>query len=275
MENLKKYHDYGTQLIDKLKLTTYPIAVRLVPPEEEVSKLALHPHQMFGSEVPACLAYTWCRRGGFHFYLEGSDIACKPVSIHYFGLESLESEEELYEAWTKKAAYKRDAEAEKKSREKDATLAKGEIQGLVVSPLHETIAIPHLVMVFCSPLTLSHLILAATYDGSVITSYFNGMESSCKEGIVRTYKSNQCQVVCPGMGDRVMAGVQDHEMIFSIPESQLEPVINNLFKAGTKISPNPFGIPHLMATLGPVSSFNKPNEPGVWSLLRRKIKKVK
>ena len=272
-DQLGKYRKLGQELINKLKLTTYPIAVRLVPPNEEVSTNLLRPHEMFGYEVPACLTYTWCRRGGFHFFLKGEDIACKPISCHHFGLEQLEDPEDVYKAWERKAGYKKNAEMEKKSRENDAILEHGAIEGIAISPLNSTIIKPDIIMIYCSPLILSHLILAATYEGGSITSHFNGMESSCKEGIVRTYKTNQCQVVSPGMGDRVMAGVQDHEIIFSIPESALEMVVNNLFLAGKKINPSPFGIPHLNATLGPIKAFGKWSEPGVWPLLRKKIKK--
>ena len=162
---------------------------------------------------------------------------------------------------------------EKKSRENDATLDYGEIEGIALSPLNSTIIKPDLVLIYCLPVIISHLVLAATYDGDCITSHFNGMESSCKEGIVRTYKNNQCQVVCPGMGDRVMAGVQDNEMIFSIPESKFESVLQNLFLAGKKINPSPFGIPHFNAELGPIKAYGKYSEPGVWQLLRKKIKK--
>jgi len=272
-EDIEEYRKKGEELINKLKLTTYPIAVRLVPPGESVSTNALRPREMFGYEVPACLTYTWCRRGGFHYFLKGEDIACKPISCHHFGLEQLEDPEDVYKAWERKAAYKKNAEMEKKSRENDATLDFGEIEGIAISPLNSTIVQPHVILIYCSPLILSHLILAATYEGDSITSHFNGMESSCKEGIVRTYKTNQCQVVSPGMGDRVMAGVQDHEMIFSIPESHLEMVIKNLFQAGKKINPSPFGIPHFNATMGAVKTFGKRNEPGVWPLLRKKLRK--
>ena len=96
-------------------------------------------------------------------------------------------------------------------------------------------------MIYCSPLILSHLILAATYDGENIVSNFNGMESSCKEGIIRTFLTGKCQVVSPGMGDRVMAGVQDHEMLFSVPEEKLRMVAENLFLAGNRLNdPSPF-----------------------------------
>ncbi|MBD3212864.1 MAG: hypothetical protein GF311_09670, partial [Candidatus Lokiarchaeota archaeon] len=250
--NQEDYRNIGEQLINKLKLTTYPIAVKLSRAGEEISSNALRPKDMFGYEVPACLAYTWCRRAGMHFYLKGEDIACKPVSICYFGLEQTSDPDDVYKAWERKAAYKKNLEMEKKSRANEETLEFGEIEGLVLSPLNSTIIIPDVILIFCSPLILAHLILAATYEGDSLISHFNGMESSCKEGIIRTYKTNQCQVVVPGMGDRVMAGVQDHEMLFAIPQSKLEMVLNNLFLAGKKINPSPFGIPHLNATLGPV-----------------------
>lgn len=270
--SVEDYRKIGEELINKLKLSTYPIAVSLIKEGEEVSSNAVRPKDMFGYEVPACLTYTWCRRAGIHFHLKGEDIACKPISCHHFGLEQLGDPEDVYKAWERKARYKKNAEMEKKSRENDAILEKGAIEGIVISPLNSTIIKPDIIMVYCSPLVLSHLILAATYEGGSITSHFNGMEASCKEGIIRTYKTNQCQVVSPGMGDRVMAGVQDHEMIFAIPESALEMVLNNLFLAGKKINPTPFGLPHLNATLGPVKAFGKWNEPGVWPLLRKKIK---
>ncbi len=273
MEDLERYKKIGQDFIDNLKLLTYPVAIRLVAPDEEVTSNALRPHEVFGSEVPACLTYTWCRRSGFSFFLTGNDIACKPASILYFGLEETKNPDDVFVAWAKKAGYKRDISAEKQSREVDTLLNFGEIKGIIVSPLNLTIVKPHLVMIYCPPLILSHLILAATYDGEYINSTFNGMEASCKEGIVRTYKTNQCQVVCPGMGDRVMGGVQNDEMLFSILESKFEHVLNNLFKAGGKLPTQAFGIPHLNASLGPISIFGKPAEAPVWPFLRKRIKK--
>jgi len=272
MDELKKYQEIGKAFVEKLKLSTYPVAVRLIKPNENVPESAFSPFDAFNSEVPACLTYTWCRRAGLSFYLTKDDIACKPIVI-YFGLDELSNPEDLYKAWTRKAMYKRDMAAEKSSRESDARFELGEFKGFVISPLNETISIPHLMMIYCSPLILSHLILAATFNGGNITSNFNGMEASCKEGIIRTYKTNQCQVVSPGMGDRVMAGVQDHEMIFSIPECEFETVLENLFKAGTKIPVTPFGIPHIVPTLGLKKLFGLPVEPDVWPTLRRKLKR--
>jgi uncharacterized protein (DUF169 family) len=271
MTDLQRYHDIGRAFVDELKLTTYPVAVRLIRAEEEEPQGALRAAAVFGSEIPACLAYTHCRRSGISLCLTAGDIACKPIVL-YFGLEALADPDDLYRAWAEHAGYKRDMERERESREADARLEPFEFKGLVVSPLDRTVVEPDLAMIYCSPLVLSHLVLAATYDGESIVSHFNGMESSCKEGIIRTFQTGECQVVVPGMGDRVMSAVQDHEMIFAIPAGRLEAVRGNLFRAGDRISsPSPFSIPHATPTLGSGRIFGNPVEPRVWPTLREKL----
>ena len=62
-------------------------------------------------------------------------------------------------------------------------------------------------------------------------------------------------------------------MIFSIPENKFKQVLNNLFKAGSKLPTQAFGIPHLNASLGPISIYGQPAEAPVWPFLRKRIKK--
>jgi len=275
MNNLNKYHQIGNVFIDRLKLITYPVAVKMILPDEEVPEGAVQPSLVFGAEVPACLVYTYCRQTGASFFMTKDDIACKPIVL-YFGLDELSDPDDLYRAWAEHAGYKRNMESEKQSRVSDVRFKPFEFKGLVVSPLHQTLVKPDVVMFFCSPLILSHLILAATYDGASIVSQFNGMESSCKEGIFRTFLTGQCQVVAPGMGDRVMAGVQDHEMLFSIPEEKLQMVSENLFLAGNRLNdPSPFSLPHVVPTMGANKLLGNPVEPKVWPTLREKLRQKK
>jgi uncharacterized protein (DUF169 family) len=217
----------------------------------------------------------WCRRGGFSFYVDGDDISCGPSKYLYFGLEELQNHPEpVYEGWAKFAGFKRDIDAEKSSRKTDSTFKPGEIEGMVISPLHTTIVKPDLVFVYVNPLLLSHLILAATYDGDCIFSEFNGMESSCKN-IIRTYQSNQCQVGCPGLGGRTMGGMQDNEMMFFIPESKLEMVVDNIFRAASKQTALPStGIPHIIGSIGSNRVFGKVAPLPQWRYMnRRQVKK--
>lgn len=100
------------------------------------------------------------------------------------------------------------------------------------------------------------------------------MEASCK-GMIKAYQSDECYIACPGLGDRSMSAPGDNEMIFFIPENKLEMVVNNIFKAGSKL---PGGgesvmIPHLIATLGSNKIYGKLPEPKVFAYIRRRFKK--
>ena len=272
MEQLEKYKKMGLDLIDKLKLLTYPIAIKIVEKGEEKPDpgRSIRPHDAFGAPFSTCLFHMWCRRAGFSFYIDGDDIACGPSKYLYFGLEELKNHPEpVYEGWARYAGFKRDIDAEKSSRKTDSTFKPGEIEGFLITPLHTTIAKPDLVMIYCSPLILGHLILAATYDGDCISSEFNGMEASCK-GIIRTYQSNQCNIACPGLGDRALGAVQDNEMIFFIPENKLEMVVDNIFRANDKAEGPKTAIPHVIGSLGSNALYGKTINLPQWKYMNRK-----
>ena len=76
MEDLETYRKMGQDLIDKLKLTTYPIAIKIMKKGEEMPKgTFFRPHEFFGSWLPTCTSHFWTRRSGISFYLEGEDIS--------------------------------------------------------------------------------------------------------------------------------------------------------------------------------------------------------
>jgi uncharacterized protein (DUF169 family) len=257
MDDLEKYREFGQDLIDKLKLLTYPIAVKIMKEGDEMPKgNFFRPHKFFGYFVPTCTTHYWVRTSGYSFYLEGEDISCAPSSYLYYGLEESENHPEtVYKAWAKYAGFKKDIEAEKSSRATDYTFKPGEIKGLLLSPLNNTLVKPDVVLIYCISLALGSLILSATYEGDCINSEFNGMEASCK-GVVKTYKTNQCNVACPGLGDRTAGNASAIEMLFFIPENKLEMVTSNLFKAGNKQgsgfgpASNPYAIPHIVGSVG-------------------------
>jgi len=236
MEDLEKYRKMGQKIFDKLRLFTFPIAIKILKKGEEIPNKGkfFRPHEFFGDWLPTCTAHFTTRHSGVSFYFEGEDIECCPSSYLYYGLDECENHPEpVYEGWARYAGYKKDLAAEKSSRATDYTFKPGEIQGFITSPLNNTLVKPDVVLIYCFPVSLGHLILAATYEGDCINSDFNGMESSCK-GVVKTYKTNQCNVGCPGYGDHVVGIASDFEMLFFIPESKLEMIVKNLFKAGSK-----------------------------------------
>lgn len=290
MEDLEKYRKMGQELIDKLKLLSFPIAIKILKNGEEMPKgTFFRPHEFFGSWIPTCTSHFWTRTSGMSFYLEGKDISCCPSSYLYYGLEECENHPEpVYEGWARYAGFKKDLEAEKSSRSIDYTFEPGEIQGLLISPLNSTLVKPDVVLIFCMPLALGQLILSATYDGEHIQSEFNGMEASCK-GVVKAYKTNTCQVGCPGLGDRVAGNASAIDMLFFITENKLEMVVNNIFKAGSKQGRGfggvageegmgAFKIPHMVPAVGSNTIFGNVAiaDSPQWKYTRRRdVKKKK
>lgn len=73
-------------------------------------------------------------------------------------------------------------------------------------------------------------------EGGSITSSFAG-RGECSEIIVNTIKSDSCQVILPGNGERVFGQTQDDEMAFTIPLSKIDSVTEGLIgthKAGVR-----------------------------------------
>lgn len=285
MEDLEKYRQMGQKLFDKLKLFTYPIAIKFIKKGEEMPKgHFFRPHEWFGDWVPTCTSHFTTRHSGTSFYFEGEDIECCPSSYLYYGLDECENHPEpVYEGWARYPGYKKDLAAEHSSRATDYTFKPGELQGFITSPLNNTLVKPDVVLIYCFPVSLGHLILAATYEGDCINSDFNGMEASCK-GVVKTYKTDQCNIGCPGYGDHTVGIASDFEMMFFIPESKLEMVVNNIFMAGHKEGPGgrgltgqigeeargAFSFPCGVATVGPLQAAGVRFKPPQHKYTRRR-----
>ena len=290
MEDLEKYREMGKKLFDKLKLFTYPIAIKMIKKGDEMPKgKFFRPHEYFGDWVPTCTAHITTRTSGLSLYIEGADIECCPSSYLYYGLDECENHPEpIYEGWARYGGFKKDLAAEHSSRANDYTFAPGELQGFITSPLNDTLVKPDVVLIFCFPVSLGHLILSATYEGDCINSDFNGYEASCK-GVVKTYKTDQCNIGCPGYGDHCVGIASDFETIFFIPESKLEMVVNNLFESGHKEGPGGRGVtgiesedargvfsfPNAHPTVGPMQVFGKSFNPPQHKYTRRRDKNKK
>ena len=284
MEDLEKYRQMGQKIFDKLRLYTYPIAIKILKEGDKIPKEGklFGVREYFGDWLPLCTLYFWTRHSGVSFKIFSGDISCGPCAFLYYGLEECENHpERVYEGWARYAGYKKDLAAEHSSRATDHTFAPGEIEGILTSPLNKTLIKPDVVLIYCNSVILGHLILAATYEGDCIQSEFNGMESSCK-GVTKTYQTHTCNVGCPGYGDRIAGGASDHEFLFFIPENKLEMVANNIFKAGSKEARkttfgNPeeagmHGIPHTVVTFGSNRILGQGviNAPQ-WQYTRRKV----
>ena len=55
-----------------------------------------------------------------------------------------------------------------------------------------------------------------------------GRSGSCHEGVIKTLSTDLPQLVLLGNGDRVWGGAEDSEVMFAIPRSKLELIVEGL-----------------------------------------------
>ena len=233
----------GRTINQLLRLHTRPLAVKLLPTGEDFPKRVHRPTKLLKHKITICQGITMARRYGWRVGLINDDVSCVPALIAYGWVQKEPTVDEVADLMIA-ANYAENAEAARRQIEAIPRLGKGEYAGLILSPLELTTWEPDLVMIYGNAAQIMRLIHAATYHrGAAISSSFGGRAASCTEGIIRTFQSNECQVVIPGGGDRVFAMTGDDELAFTAPAQLIDQIIKGLRMAGRQVGmayPIPF-----------------------------------
>jgi uncharacterized protein (DUF169 family) len=64
MYDLQNYQDYGEELERRLRLKTFPLAVKLLEQEKDILEQAKRPLRDFGYHLSLCQGYQIARRDG-------------------------------------------------------------------------------------------------------------------------------------------------------------------------------------------------------------------
>jgi uncharacterized protein (DUF169 family) len=215
---------------------TFPIAVKLIRSEAEIPPGSKRPKADLSVETFLCQNFRMARTYGWTLAVLQEDCCCKLARI-VFGWDP-SSEETLQ--WGNQFAvglYACDLETAGKTRE-HMHLLDNEYIGVLLSPLARTRVEPDVVFVYCLPAQAMRLIQAYLYfKGGVMAFTAQGKMGSCHEGIAKTFLTDEPQLVLLGNGDRVWGGADDAEVMFSIPRSKCELILNGLeatHKAGLR-----------------------------------------
>jgi uncharacterized protein (DUF169 family) len=240
MHELAEYKKAGTELYEKLHLSTYPVAVKYIQDYAEIPAKAIRPSQS-GQKWSLCQAFTYARRWGWTSAMTADDNFCTPATASHRWVEVTDEEmlqSQLFQAWHK------DREAELKrfkhgldqiGPENLAQLKK--YKGFACAPLHQTPVVPDSVLVFGNGENLTHVIQAITYDGeNYPLSSFEGFGETCIKGGLLPFIKGVPQVVLPGMGDRTFSGIYDYEIAIGIPAGLLFTAVEYLFKSGGRLN---------------------------------------
>lgn len=226
-KKLEIYHEFGKKIEEYLRPSTFPLAIKLIKSEAEIPIKSRRPKSNLKLKNYLCQNFQMARSYGWTVAVTAEDCAC-PLARAVFGWDPLTEQgfNLLHQFFV--GRYAKNLEISK-TFEKHIYFLKKEFIGLVISPLTRTKVEPDVVQIFCLPAQVMRLIQSYLYfQGEIFEFTSAGRMASCNEGVVKTFLTDQPQLVILGNGDRVWGGADDSELMFSIPKSKLELVIKGL-----------------------------------------------
>src|SRR2546429_3482761 len=204
---------------------TFPVAIRMLRPDEPIPERARRPARDFKKLSMNCQVIDMARRYGWTLVLTREDSICS-LGIAALGFEK---PTHLHNSGTLcEGMYTETKEAGQRSEAAIDRFKEGEYGALLVAPLDRATFEPDLVCVYANPAQVMRLTQAALWKrGGKLASAFGG-RVVCADIIVTTMRTDRPQVILPCSGDRIFGQTQDHEMAFTIPWAQMEEIVEGL-----------------------------------------------
>jgi uncharacterized protein (DUF169 family) len=225
MSEFKVLHEYGKELENRIRLQSYPLAVKLLTSEDEIPPGAERPLNDWGYHVPLCQGYAQSRKEGATVAMFKEDMWCfEPV----VGYGWAEPPQYFLDGHNRFPEDVKDLEAGKNYAHDFPRLEVGTYIGVVSAPLTTLNFRPDLVMLYCNSEQLSLLLLGREYmDGHDLPCHLSS-HAACVYSVVPAIRDSQCQVAIPCRGDRYYALAGGDEIIFTVPTEKIEDLLEGL-----------------------------------------------
>src|SRR5712691_1698103 len=209
--------DLAERLDRFVRADTFPLAIRMLAPEEAPPPKVKIPSKDLGIEVAVCQSYAIARRYGWTLAVSREDINCPLTKIAY-GLDEATPSYTAGELC--EGMYNETKEAGARTEARVPKLPVGKYRAILAGPLARADYEPHVVLVYGNSAQVMLLLAASLYkSGGYLTCHFSP-RIDCSASVVRTMLTGEPQVILPCYGDRVVGQAQDHEMAFSFPWSR-------------------------------------------------------
>jgi len=241
----KNIEEFSTAIEKKLRVTTMPVAIKLVKEAEVPPPKAKYPLKHFGYKIAVCQGMTIARTLGWTIAFRKEDHAC-PLSSVFLGHVSpapfLDGAIAGY--------YQDQDEYGKKMEHSFPRWSVDLIRETWLCPMNRCDFEPDLAVVYGNPAQILLLIQAANFRLGTGVRSSSGGRGGCASWIAGVHQSGECTYMIPGPGERIFAGTQDHEMSFAIPYPKFENVMNGL-QYVTQKGAFRYPVPNLAILSGP------------------------
>ena len=218
-------HAYGEELEKRLRLKTFPLAVKLLEKEGDIPEGAIRPMRDLGHHLSLCQCFSMSRRDGAVIAELKEDMWCFEPVVGY-GLA--EAPEYFLEGHNRFPEDVETLEAGSNYAREFPRLESGKYVGVASAPLTTANFEPDVVMIYCDSPQLSLLLLGREYKEGFNLKCSLSSHAACVYAIVPVIQSGECQIAVPCRGDRYRAMAGDDEMIFTVPKEKLEDLLLGL-----------------------------------------------
>lgn len=225
MSQQNVWNEYGEELERRVRLKTFPLAVKFLKDEEEIPEEAQRPQRDLDHRLLLCQGFQLSRREGIIVAMLRQDMWCHEPVIGY-GLQ--EPPDYFFEGHTRYPRDEATLEAGSHFAQEFPRLEVGRYVGVVSAPLKSAPFVPDIVMIYCDGVQLSLLLLGRAWQDGYSLKCALSSHAACVYGVVPAVLYEQCQVAVPCRGDHYSAMAGDDEMIFTVPRGKLEDLIAGL-----------------------------------------------
>jgi len=225
MSDFHIYREFGEEFEKRLRLKTFPLAVKLLEKQGDMPNGAQRPLKDFGYHLSLCQIYQLSRRDGLLMAMLKQDNWCFEPVVGY-GLQ--EPPQYFLEGYNR---YPRDVgtlEAGRHYAEEFPRLEVGKYIGVASAPLKTTNFEPDVVMIYCDSAQLSLLLLGREWKDGYSLNCRISSHAACVYAVVPAILSGECQVAVPCRGDHYSAMAGDDEMILTVPKCKLKDLMDGL-----------------------------------------------
>jgi len=225
MTELATLHKYAEELEKRLRLKTFPLAVKLLEKEADIPEGAVRPLRDLGCHMPLCQAFATSRREGTLMALLKEDMFCFEPVVGY----GMAEPPQYFLAGHNR--FPEDVESLEVGSHYASDLPRlpvGKYMGVMSAPLQTVTFLPDVVLMYCDSAQLSLLLLAREYKMGYDLKQSLSSHAACVYSVVPVIQTGECRVAIPCRGDHYFAIAGDDDLVFGIPTKKLDDLMEGL-----------------------------------------------
>jgi len=224
------YREYAEDFEKLLRMSTYPLAVKMLRKDEDIPKLAKRPLKDFGYHLNTCQCFAISRRIGEMVAQKQEDMWCfEPVIAFGFTGGNIAAYNEGVKFFlagkTRYPSGAKDLATASKWAHSFPRFEADKYAAIVSAPLMRAGFEPDLVLLYVNASQLNQILAGITFEWGENVVCEISAHGGCVNYIVPPIKSGRFWVSNPCFGDFTLAANRPDELVFSAPLAKVEQLL--------------------------------------------------